>query len=351
MRYRLAEIPPGELGTDRTVDQIKTFIQASLRSTKVRLLALTILRTSGVSARDGLAVAQLLTDWVRRHIRFVPDPRGVETVQSPEITLKLQAGDCDDHVGLVSALLESVGIKTRMKVIGVDRDSFEHIFVEALVGGQWRPFDSTLPLGVTPRGFGHSQKTYTVQEDSVMSNIRGPATAGRVTVSDLKRAVYESARAVIQKKWQAGKITPNDLVSYLSVARSKDSPSYGTLAHVPMVKAIEDFLRVVDQVPILKTRTMSSLSGSVGLTGFLDDVWGGVKTGVGEVVKYGGQIFGTPSGQSSQPYSIQPTVQVQASLPPQAAAAGAQALLTSPTFIGLSLVGLAIYLTTRKARR
>jgi len=144
MIFGLQNIAPGEIGTDQTVAVISQFVKNSLRQSKIRLFTLSVLDRRGYLGRNASQAAQIIQDWVRENIAYIPDPIDVETVQTPGITLRVKAGDCDDHVVLVSAMLQSVGIPVRYVVIGKDRDSFSHIYTEALIGSRWVAVDTTL---------------------------------------------------------------------------------------------------------------------------------------------------------------------------------------------------------------
>lgn len=95
--------------------------------------------------------------WVRDHIRYTRDVRGVETVQTPSKTLDYKQGDCDDQCVLLAALLESIGIETRFKAVGFAPHSFQHVYLEARDdskngGGKWIALDPTerVPVGWEP---------------------------------------------------------------------------------------------------------------------------------------------------------------------------------------------------------
>lgn len=95
-------------------------------------------------------------NYVKQNIAYVKDVNGVETVQTPEQTIRNRAGDCDDQSVLVAAMLESIGHPTRfvairMKPLG----PFVHVFVETLVGRRWLPVETTedWPVGYHPPKF------------------------------------------------------------------------------------------------------------------------------------------------------------------------------------------------------
>jgi hypothetical protein len=107
--------------------------------------------TRNVQGRDDAQLASAIFAAVRRVVRF----RGEysETVQTPLVTLQLQAGDCDDQATLIVALLRSIGIPARFKTIATDPSdpkTFNHVY--ALAGlrrgnqiAQWLPLDPTVP--------------------------------------------------------------------------------------------------------------------------------------------------------------------------------------------------------------
>ncbi len=88
------------------------------------------------------ARATALLSWTKRHVAYVPDIDGLETLQSPGATLSLAGGDCDDHAALLGAMLRSTGQRVRLCASGIGRLS--HVFPEVFLGGKWVPADSTL---------------------------------------------------------------------------------------------------------------------------------------------------------------------------------------------------------------
>lgn len=74
--------------------------------------------------------ARRLYEYVRDEITYVYDPRNVEEVQRPEITLKLHAGDCDDKAVLLAALLLSIGFETCFFIADTNNDGYpDHVYV------------------------------------------------------------------------------------------------------------------------------------------------------------------------------------------------------------------------------
>jgi hypothetical protein len=103
-------------------------------------------RTGHPDMRNYDAIAQAIHDFIVSEVTYVRDQNGIERLQTPDATLELGSGDCDDMVILGGSLLESVGVPTRIKLIGQKRGSFNHIFLEYKAHGQWKSFDPTLAL-------------------------------------------------------------------------------------------------------------------------------------------------------------------------------------------------------------
>jgi len=78
-------------------------------------------------AESEICHAKALYYFVRDNIKYVSDPYEKEYVASPVETLKTGGGDCDDGSLLLAALIESIGIKTRIVIVP------GHAFVKALM--------------------------------------------------------------------------------------------------------------------------------------------------------------------------------------------------------------------------
>lgn len=123
---------------------MRAIVRAAVRSPDmvVRNRALAIVR--GLPSKNFDAELVTVYNWVDREIRFVRDIRGVETLQTPEKTLEIGQGDCDDHAILMSALLESLGFSTRFRAVGFAPDYYSHVLTEARLGNTWVPLETTV---------------------------------------------------------------------------------------------------------------------------------------------------------------------------------------------------------------
>lgn len=111
-----------------------------------------------------------LQHWVRDHIVYVPDPRGVELLQTPPQTLKLMTGDCDDKAILLATMLESVNCAARFMAVGgtgaewsndgedwgsMTDPPYSHVLPQVRMGNSWLCLETIVPNaepGWCPRG-------------------------------------------------------------------------------------------------------------------------------------------------------------------------------------------------------
>lgn len=97
--------------------------------------------------KDWYCEAECLQVWVRDNIRYVRDMLTSETLQTPDKTLKLASGDCDDKAMLYCALASCIGFDTRFCAIGVDdSDEFSHVSAQVLVPGTGWCNAETIPI-------------------------------------------------------------------------------------------------------------------------------------------------------------------------------------------------------------
>jgi transglutaminase-like putative cysteine protease len=87
----------------------------------------------------------VIHQFVRDKIRYTKDVVGVETIQSPDMTLKLRTGDCDDKSILIASLLLSIGHPCRFVVVGPEKNVYSHVYVETKIGNKWLPVETTEP--------------------------------------------------------------------------------------------------------------------------------------------------------------------------------------------------------------
>lgn len=153
-RALLMGLPSGPAGTVATLKIMKRLAREAIRSPSqlVRNRALEIFRNAGLPPRDWFGQIRALQAWVQNCIRYVQDPVDVELVQTPEVTLKLGTGDCDDQATLLASMLEATGHLAKFVAIGVKGGPFSHVLVETKTGRGWVAVETILkkPFGWYP---------------------------------------------------------------------------------------------------------------------------------------------------------------------------------------------------------
>lgn len=148
----LHELPDGIDGVIATLRFMAQIVKEYKINPIVREKALALTRF--VFQKDFIGEVQALFDFVQNHVRYVHDIEGVETLQTPDVTLDHMAGDCDDKSILLASLLASIGYSSRFRAVGFARDVLEHVYVEVKLGTQWIALDATEPnpMGWAPPG-------------------------------------------------------------------------------------------------------------------------------------------------------------------------------------------------------
>lgn len=134
--HSIETIPEGRAGLDIKCRRIRELVESAKRDPAFRARAAEIV--AGVPEKDHDGEIGTVFDYVRDGIRYLRDPwspDGLELFTTPQRLLQdidegVAAGDCDDHVILCSALLETVGYPTRFRIGGLPPDHFRHIWLE-----------------------------------------------------------------------------------------------------------------------------------------------------------------------------------------------------------------------------
>jgi transglutaminase-like putative cysteine protease len=151
-RAALSGIPNGQAGSIATMKTMRLLVLDAVRdpNQKIRETALEILR--GVNSFSQQASA--IQAWVQQHIEYRRDPPDVELVQTPQVTLQLRAGDCDDHSTLTAALLQATGHPTQFIALGFRGGPLSHVLTQTLIGTKWISVETIepRPMGWTPPG-------------------------------------------------------------------------------------------------------------------------------------------------------------------------------------------------------
>ena len=93
-----------------------------------RQLAVKIINNFPCQHKNYDCYVYAIAKWIRDNIKYVKDIKGYETLQTPDNTLKIGGGDCDDHALLAATLLQAIGMKTYFKIVG-EKGRYKHIYV------------------------------------------------------------------------------------------------------------------------------------------------------------------------------------------------------------------------------
>jgi len=121
--------------TDDRVRFIANNIRSGIRSPKVHAfasIALTDFCDGNwcVPPRDWIGEVCAITNFIRDNVRYTLDPYEVDTYRTPDRTIELAMGDCDDITALAGAVLHAVGYPVWIKVIQMTGQSdFHHIYI------------------------------------------------------------------------------------------------------------------------------------------------------------------------------------------------------------------------------
>jgi len=142
----LLAIPGGNSGTKATLLKMKEYVLLSVSDYKIIHFARWLVEDQ--KQHDFYAEAKIIQNFVRDQIRYVRDPRNIETIQTASKTLEIGQGDCDDKSILVCSLLECLGAKTRLVALAFDGNThFQHVIAEVLINGKWYAIETTEPVG------------------------------------------------------------------------------------------------------------------------------------------------------------------------------------------------------------
>ena len=151
---KLEGLPLGAAGTRHTLKRMAGFVRSGQGKLSPEIRHLTVSLVSHCPQKHSLCEIINIHKFVRDKIRYIKDIDGVETVTTPEKTLEIGAGDCDDKSTLICAMLGSIGYKTRLVAVGPLPNIFVHVLCEVYDPKvfKWIPLETTenVNAGVVP---------------------------------------------------------------------------------------------------------------------------------------------------------------------------------------------------------
>lgn len=160
VNYTLMAIPDGVAGIKATLQLMRKITRDYKKTGFVRELVLEVLRAGRVpqftenGKKNWVGQIKAIHNFVKYHIQYVKDIRGVETLQTPPQTFRLKHGDCDDKCILAASMLEAIGHPTRFVAVGFQPEIYSHVFLQTRIGANWVTLECTedWPLGKGPKG-------------------------------------------------------------------------------------------------------------------------------------------------------------------------------------------------------
>lgn len=144
------------VGFSKASALIQSMIVEGSHSSAVLDLAADLARDSAPMGK--VSQAQAIWQWVTSNIYYLEDPFSDDHFQTPAVTLKRGAGDCDDQAILLGSLLRSIGIEVRLVFVfdapptGSPTEFPAHVYIEGNVQGQWAAME-TIPVPGAGGGF------------------------------------------------------------------------------------------------------------------------------------------------------------------------------------------------------
>jgi transglutaminase-like putative cysteine protease len=140
----LSPLSSGKAGIHETLRAMRRLVREARSNLIVRQTAARVVYLS--PEKNEHHEVEAIFYFVRDNIRYTKDIVDVETLATPEKTLALGYGDCDDQTTLLAALYESVGYPTRFVVAGYGADKQpSHVYLEVWAANEWIPCDPTEP--------------------------------------------------------------------------------------------------------------------------------------------------------------------------------------------------------------
>lgn len=138
----LKGIPDGRAGTLAVLKEMRNLAREGKKNPNVFDLSREIVKN--IPPKKWALEANAVFQWVRDNIRYVKDPRNLETLHTPEKILEYGQGDCDDQSILLASILETIGHPARFVAVGFAPGTYSHVYVETKIANKWIPLDATM---------------------------------------------------------------------------------------------------------------------------------------------------------------------------------------------------------------
>ena len=129
-----------------SINLMRVAVQEGLKDPDTRVLVACIIEHC--EGRHDLCEITAIWDFLQANVKYVADPRNVDTFATLRRTLELGMGDCDCFAVADATLLEAIGFKTFFRVVRTTgSSSWNHVYT--CVGLPKRDPSSKFPLDHT----------------------------------------------------------------------------------------------------------------------------------------------------------------------------------------------------------
>lgn len=147
MAQSVLENLPEAKFTDATVKRMYRLVEKAKTDEKFQKLVYGIVGAAMPGQwKDYRRELSVILDWFKRNVDYRRDPYGVELLQDVWASMDRRRADCDDASIWLCAAAEILGSPCRIVTVSTrpDKDP-SHVYIEALVGGNWSGMDATVP--------------------------------------------------------------------------------------------------------------------------------------------------------------------------------------------------------------
>jgi transglutaminase-like putative cysteine protease len=161
MKLEKISLSSGDKGIKEILLKMKDIIIKSDVEDKDRIIKrYSKMIVSSIPVKDEIGQINAILQWVRKHIKYVPDIYQVEEITPPHILLSMYdkgnlgfSSDCDDMALLTASLLRAIGFKVRLEAVAIKhKNRYDHarLSVYSQTLKRWltlEPTSKTLPIG------------------------------------------------------------------------------------------------------------------------------------------------------------------------------------------------------------
>lgn len=141
--FQVEPLREGAEGTFQTLDAMAQAVRGEISPDHSGYQDLYNAQAAGAIARGSVSAPAALLRFVRDSILYVEHPWNMQVVKDCRRTLESGSGDCVSKSVCLATLLAACDITPRFVAQATDGQNFDHVYVQALLDGQWVSLDPT----------------------------------------------------------------------------------------------------------------------------------------------------------------------------------------------------------------